>query len=117
MKPRPRHAAHLVLGLSVWFGWLGVMYAGLTLGCVLAPPPPGEGSLTWLNAALVALTIATTAGLLGYARLCWRAAQDPAPSADPRRRFLPGVGAALHLAAALATLFVGLPVLGLAPCV
>lgn len=40
------------------------------------------------------------------------------PMAAPRsRRFVASIGAALHASAALATLFVGLPLLALAPCV
>lgn len=116
MKPAPRHPLHLPLGLIVWSAWFVVMYAGLTIGCVLAPPPPEAGALTWVNGALGALTAATIAGLLWYARACWRAAGDEHARTDPLRRFVPSVGAAVHLAAAIATFFVALPLLRLPPC-
>jgi hypothetical protein len=117
MKPAPTHALQLPFGFIVWSVWFVAMYGGLSVGCALAPPPPAAGALTWLNGALAALTVLTCGWLLGCARRCWRAATLGAAAGETQGRFVPMVGAGLHLAAAVATAFVGLPLAGLPPCV
>ncbi len=114
MRPAPAHPLHLALGFTVWSAWLVAAYGGLTVGCVLAPPPPADGPINWINGVLGLLTVLTVAGLLYLAWRCARAAVegDARPS-----RFVPAVGAVLHGAAAFSTVFTGLPLAVLAPCV
>lgn len=116
MKPPPQSALHLTLGLTVWIAWLALIYAGLTVSCVIVPPDPAQGANNWLNVALGIFTLAVFAALLWYARGCWRAARR-GDDTDPRSRFLPTVGAALHLIGAISALFIGLTLLRLPPCI
>ncbi|NHN76096.1 hypothetical protein HA520_02125 [Azotobacter chroococcum] len=109
---RPEHPLQLALGLVVWSLWLVAVYAGLSLGCLLARPGDGLGPATWLNGLLGLFTLFTAAWLFGCAWRLWRAP----PPALAARRFVVRVGAAVHLLAGAATLFVGLPILALPPC-
>lgn len=112
-----RHPLQLALGFTVWSVWFVAAYGGLSLGCSAAPPPPQAGALNWLNGLLALLTLATAAGLSGCAWACWRArASQTAPQRLVGSRFIAPTAAALHAAAALATLFVGLPLVVLPPC-
>lgn len=112
------HPLQLVLGLTLWFAWFCAAYGGLSVACAVAPPPPERGAFTWVNVSLLLLTLATTAVLAWAAWLCARAAGLPAGTPDlAPRRFVAGVGAALHATAALSTAFVGLPLALLPPCV
>ena len=61
--PRKDHAWHLVLGLALWFAWFCATYGGLAAACSVAPPPPGAGPLTWLNAVALLVAAVCTAGL------------------------------------------------------
>ncbi|GAB3389279.1 hypothetical protein [Azotobacter armeniacus] len=109
---RPGHPLQLALGLIVWSLWLIAVYGGLSLGCVLARPGAGLGPATWLNGLLGGFSLLTAAWLFGCAWRLWRM-QPPALAA---RRFVVRVGVWVYLLAALATLFVGLPILALPPC-
>lgn len=109
---RPGHPLQLVLGLIIWSLWLVAVYGGLSLGCLLARPGAGLGPATWLNGLLGGFTLLTVAWLSGCA---WRLWQAPTPE-PAARRFVVRVGAWGYLLAALATLFVGLPILALPPC-
>jgi len=106
---------HLVLGLIIWAVWFVVLYGGLSVGCALAPPDVALGSLNWLNAVLLILTLGCTALLLYLGACCWqgRASAD----GDLQRQFIVHVGAAVHLLSAAAVLLVGLPVFALPPCI
>lgn len=110
---RPGHPLQLALGLSVWSLWFVAAYGGLSVACALAPPAAEQGAVTWLNALLGALTLITAAWLL---RQAWRLWRLPRPETTAGR-FVIRAGAGLDLLAALATLFVGLPIAGLPPCV
>ena len=113
-----RHPLQLALGFSVWSVWFVCAYGGLSIGCSLRPPAPDEGSGTWINLALALWTMAVAAGLTALAAACWRARAPAAADAPPvPQRFIAPVAAVLHLAAAVATLFVGLPLVALPPCV
>jgi hypothetical protein len=118
---RGPHPLHLVSGLTAWSAWFVAAYGGLSLACRLRPPGADEGAATWINAALLALTLLTVAALLLGALACWRARRPtPGEPSDagttPRRRFVAPVAAGLYLAAAVSTLVVGLPIVVLPPC-
>jgi hypothetical protein len=117
MKLPASHPLHLVLGLTLWFAWFCVVYAGLSVACAVAPPAPETGPFNGLNAGLLVLTVLTSL-LLGWAaRRCWRDAQQfPARSPPGRKRFVADASAALYALAAVSTLLVGLPLLVLPPC-
>lgn len=118
----PHSAWQLAAGFTVWSLWFVAVYGGLSVGCATAPPGAARGPFTGLNLALLVLTLATVIVLLGAAWIClqaWRSAQAPSQRGTEgavRRRFMAGLAALLHLSAALATVFVGLPLLWLPPC-
>ena len=107
----PGHPFQLALGLVIWSGWFIAVYGGLSVGCKLAPPAPMPGPFTWINLALLLITLPVVAGLLVLARRCWRFA------ATTTQPFIAQVAAGLHLSAAIATLAVAMPTLYLPPCV
>lgn len=108
----PSHPAQLLLGLTLWSLWFVILYGGLSVACVLAPPAPEQGALTAINAGLALLTLAIL-GLLVW--LAWRGV-TAARQATDHRRFIALLGAGLHLYAAAGVLFVGLPLVALPPC-
>lgn len=116
MIPAAGHPAHLLLGLLVWSIWFVALYGGLSVACAVAPPPVAAGALNWINGTLLLLTLLVTALLLAWARRCLAAVKPPAESGSGVTRFLPAMSAALYLAAAAATLAVGVPVIVLPPC-
>jgi hypothetical protein len=116
MIPAPAHASHLVLGLVVWSLYFVALYGGLSVGCAVSPPPASAGALTWLNGALLLLTLLVTALLLLQARRCLAAIRPSGETDTGLTRFLPAVSAALYLASAVAALAIGLPVIMLPPC-
>jgi hypothetical protein len=109
----PTHPLQLVLGLVVWSAWFVALYGGMSVGCALAPPDVARGPLTWINGALLVLTVATLAPLLYWSLRCWRARKA---SANREQRFLATMGAAVHMVAAGAVAAIGLPILVLPPC-
>lgn len=115
MKPSPFHPVQISLGLVVWSIWFVALYAGLAVACELAPGVPGKGPLL-LNVGFGVFTLATAALLALSAAACLRALRRE-PERPPRDRFVARVGAAVHLIALAATLFIGVPLLGLPPCV
>jgi hypothetical protein len=108
----PSHPLQLLLGLTLWSLWFVAIYAGLSVACELAPPAPGQGALTAINAGLGLLALATLA-LLGW--LAWRGLAAGRESVG-RARFIALVGAGLHLFSAVGVAFVGLPLVALPPC-
>lgn len=114
---RATHPIHLTLGLTIWAAWFVVAYGGLSLGCALHPPPAEARALTWINLSLGLVTIGTVALLLQAAGRLWRAAASAEAVKAPSGTFLLQIGAALYLVSAVATLFVGLPLAVLPPCV
>lgn len=114
----PNHAWHLVLGLTLWFAWFCATYGGVAVACAVAPPPPEAGPLTWVNAVVLGLAVACTAGFGVAAWWCARAARaERARPAAARRRFIARSSAWLYATAALATALVALPAVLLVPCV
>jgi hypothetical protein len=110
----PTHPLQLALGLVVWSAWFVALYGGMSVGCAVAPPDVARGPFTWINGALLVLTVLTLAPLLYWSLRCWRARPG---SADRERRFIAAMGAAVHLVAAGAVVAIGLPILVLPPCI
>lgn len=112
----PYHPMQLALGLIIWSFWFVALYAGLSIGCIVAPPLAEQGALNWLNLTLFAGTL-IIAGLLFYlAWLCHVAARAGADRDIPVRRFIARVALGIHLVAAIGTLALAIPVLRLPPC-
>lgn len=111
----PTHPMQLALGLIVWAIWFVVLYGGLSVGCAVAPPAPESGPLNWLNLLLGALTAVVVAWLLRQMFLCRQGARTK-DAGGSRRRFIAAVSAGVYAVAAISTVFIGLPVLGLPPC-
>ncbi len=110
------HPLHIVLGLMIWALWFVAMYGLLSVGCVVAPPAAQAGSLTWINVALLGLTLLTTAGLVGAGWRC-RKQRASMEEASAHRRFTVSVASVLYGLSAFATASIGLPVLVYPPCV
>jgi len=111
----PTHPMQLALGLIVWATWFVALYGGLSVGCTVAPPAVELGSLNWLNLLLGAFTVMVVVWLFRQMVLCWRSAGPKAAGLSPRR-FIATVSAGLYAVAVASTLFIGLPVIGLPPC-
>jgi hypothetical protein len=114
----PVHPLHLVIGLTIWFLWFSLLYGGVALACVVAPPAPPHTVFNAISAAGLAFTGATVLlfAWAGYA--AWRAggAVQEGPGAV-RSRFVARLSAALYGVAAVSTVAVGLPLLVVPPCV
>lgn len=106
------HPLHLIIGLALWCLWFVAIYSGLSVACAVAPPAPESGALTAINVSLGLLTAVTVALLAWLAVACLRAARRSAGLA----RFVAGVSAGLYLYSAIGVLFVGIPVIGVPPC-
>jgi len=111
----PYHPMHIPLGLVLWSIWFVASYAGLSVGCSLSPPEPLRGPWTWLNMLLAFSALLTMVALGALAWWCWRAGQRV--EVHPRERFVALLSAGTHTTAALATLFITLPMLVFPPCV
>lgn len=109
------HPLHLVLGLVLWSAWFVAMYGGLSVACALAPPAGVATTLTWINGVLLLLTLLAVILLLYWGWRCMQTAAA-ANAAQGGARFLSRVSAMVYLAAAGATLAIGLPVIVLPPC-
>ena len=105
------HPIQMAMGFIIWSVWFVVVYGGLSVACAVSPPSLRLGNVTWINAMLLGITLFTTLFLLGLAYRCWQAR----PSTD-NRRFVVWVAFAGYVTAAIATFAVGLPILGLPPC-
>ncbi|MDX1677012.1 hypothetical protein [Arsukibacterium sp.] len=116
---QPCHPAQLVIGLTIWSIWFVAMYAGLSVACQLAAPAEQQGPVNWLSAGLFLFTLLVLALLLALAWRTGRACLQRRKSADNAagvNYFTGYVSSVLYLAAAVATLAGGLPVLVFAPC-
>ena len=116
MKPSPFHPVQIPLGLAIWSAWFVTLYAGLAVACEVAPPPSGSGPLNGLNVGFGLFTLATAALFGAFALGCRRAARRE-PQRPSRELFVARIGAAVHLVALAATLFIGAPLLRLPPCI
>ncbi len=114
-RTSPFHPMQIPLGLVIWSLWFVLMYGGQAVVCTLAPPAPEQGVWNWLNAGLGLLTLAALGLLLGLAVHFWRLSRR-AQQLNERQLFVTKIAAGVHLIAALATLFVGIPLLQIPPC-
>lgn len=112
----PYHPLQLVLGLMIWTGWFVVIYGGVSIGCMLAPPGPEQGPFTWLNLTLLAGTLAISGVLVWFAWRCRQALRTGAEPA-PEQRFIARAGMAMHVIGALSILALAIPALRLPPCI
>ena len=110
----PYHPLHIPLGSLIWSLWFVAIYGGLSVACAVAPPAAQQGPWNWLN-MLLGLSAVVTLILLGaLARWSWRAGRRM--QQQPRERFVALLAAGTYVVAALATLFIALPILRLPPC-
>lgn len=109
------HPVQIPLGLIVWSLWFVAIYGGQAVVCKLSPPPPEQGIFNWLNGGLGLLTLFTLVLLLWLARHFWQLSRPP-HELNERQVFVTKLAAGIHMIAALATLFVGIPLLQIPPC-
>lgn len=107
------HPIHLVSGLTLWALFFVVIYAGLSVACSVAPPDPGRDMFTGINVGVGVVTLMTTA-LLGW--LAWASVTAGRRTALRRECYFAYVSAGMFLFSACGTLFVGLPIAMLPPC-
>ena len=119
MKPRWFSALHpmqIILGLIIWSVWFAGIYGAHGVACAVNPPDPQLGIVNWLNASFGVGTLAVVALLLWLAHRAWKLSRPP-HRLDERQLFVARVAAGIHLIAALSTLFIGLQLAFLPPCV
>ena len=111
------HPIHLVSGLILWGLFFVVIYAGLSVACSVAPPAPERDMFTGINAGVGVVTLVTTA-LLGW--LAWASVVAGRRAGRKeglgRESYFAYVSAGMFLFSACGTLFVGLPIAMLPPC-
>jgi hypothetical protein len=109
------HPVQIPLGLIIWSLWFVALYGGQAVICKVSPPAPEQGIWNWLNGGLGLFTLATLLLLLWLARHFWQLSRPP-HELNERQVFVTKLAAGIHFIAALATLFVGLPLLQIPPC-
>lgn len=114
-RTSPYHPIQIPIGLIIWSLWFVVVYGGFSVVCSVAPPDPELGIRNWLNATLGVLTLLTLTLLLWLARRFWRLSRKPHDLTE-QQVFVTKLAAGIHMIAALAALFVGIPLLQLPPC-
>ncbi len=111
----PGHPWQLGLGLVAWSVWFVVVYGGLSVGCVVAEPMPEHRQFNAINGTLLLVSLALVLWLAHASRTCARAARHM--PRDETAQFIAHAAAWLYAVAAVATVFVGAPMLALWPCV
>lgn len=111
----PGHPWQLGLGLVAWSVWFVFVYGGLSVGCAVAEPAPEHRQFNAINGTLLLVTLALVLWLAHASRTCARAARG-LPE-EETAHFIANAAAWLHAVAAIATVFVGAPMLALWPCV
>lgn len=114
MKLSPFHPLQIALGLIVWSAWFVALYAGVAVACERMAQPLQAGPYS-INLGLAVFTLLVALLPGGFALICWRAASR-AGARPGRERFIARLGAAIHLTAMSAMLFIALPLLQLPPC-
>lgn len=113
----PYHPMQLAMGLIVWIAWFILKYSALAFVCEWAPPSVEQGAHTWINAVLLAGSLAIAGLLLYWANRCWRAARfDRARNDQAIDLFIVRLGVGINLLGAIVTLSQGLISLLLPPC-
>ncbi|AHL75179.1 hypothetical protein CH92_08670 [Stutzerimonas stutzeri] len=110
------HPMQIPFGLTIWSLWFAAMYGSQAVICSIAPPDPDQDVFNWLNASFGVLTLIVVALLLWLGRRSWRLSRKP-HELDERQVFVTKVASGIHFIAALATVFVGLQLAFLPPCV
>jgi hypothetical protein len=111
----PGHPWQLGLGLVAWSVWFVVVYGGLSVGCAVAEPMPERRQFNVINGTLLLVSLALVLWLALASRTCARAARRM--PGDETAQFIAHAAAWLYAVAAVATVFVGAPMLALWPCV
>ncbi|WP_159712813.1 hypothetical protein [Geminicoccus flavidas] len=115
---RPAFLLVIALGYTLWGGALVVLYGVLSLGCVFGWEEVMLGPLTLQRGLLLLLWLLSVLviALLSWQTCAWlQAARAGRPT--PLARFTLWLAAACSIAAAGATLFMGLPILGASACI
>lgn len=107
------HPIHLVSGLTLWGLFFVVIYGGLSVACSIAPPDPERDMFTGINAGVGVVTLVTTLLLLW---LAWASMQAGRKAGLGRECYFAYISAGMFLFSACGTLFVGLPIAMLPPC-
>lgn len=107
------HPLHLVTGLAIWALWFASVYGGLSLGCMISQTPETLMAGSWINIVLIAVTLLVAVLLFMLAIKCWGGATSNIAKLP---KFIRRVSGALYLAAAIAVMAIGLPMLVLPPC-
>ena len=115
------HPIHLVSGLTLWGLFFVVIYAGLSVACSVAPPEPERDMFTGINAGVGVVTLVTTLLLLWLAWASMQAGSKAGSKAGRkeglgRECYFAYISAGMFLFSACGTLFVGLPIAMLPPC-
>ena len=114
-RTSPFHPVQIPIGFIIWSLWFVAIYGGQAVACAISPPPPEQGIWNWLNGGLGLLTLLTAALLFWLTRYFWKLPRS-GQQLDERQQFVTRLTAGVHLIAALATLFVGVPLLQIPPC-
>jgi hypothetical protein len=105
-----------IAGFVIWASAFAVLYGMQGLGCTLDLQSVmflGSNVLTLTLAALWILHLGACVALLWYARSLWR----PGPGVETQAKtFLAAVTCLVAATGAIATVYIGLPVLFLPPC-
>ncbi|OEC36433.1 hypothetical protein SAMN05216600_101410 [Pseudomonas cuatrocienegasensis] len=110
----PYNPIHIPLGFIIWSLWFVALYGGLSVACEVAAPPAEAAQWTWLNALLLAGTLAIVVLLAALTHGFWRASQRARQR--PKERFVAWTAAGVNAIAALACVFIALPILSMPPC-
>lgn len=114
-RTSPFHPVQIPIGFIIWSLWFVAIYGGQAVVCATNPPAPEQGIWNWLNGGLGLLTLLSAALQLWLTRYFWKLS-GPGRELNERQMFVTRLAAGVHLIAALATLFVGLPLLQIPPC-
>jgi len=110
------HPMQIPFGLIIWSIWFAALYGSHAVACTIAPPDPNLGIFNWLNASFGIFTLVVVALLLWLGWRSWRLSRPP-HDLDERQVFVTKVASGIHFIAALSTVFVGLQLAFLPPCV
>ena len=110
------HPIQIPFGLTIWSLWFAIMYGAHAVVCSIAPPDPNLGVFNWLNASFGLFTVLVIVLLLWLGRRTWKLSHEPNDFND-RQVFVIKVSSGIHFIAALATVFVGMQLVFLPPCI
>ncbi|WP_131782803.1 hypothetical protein [Legionella gresilensis] len=109
-----KHPLSLIIGLVIWSIWFIFIYSALSVACAIVPPAIVD-SFTWINSILLVSTLITTILQLYLALGYWQKLRLSELKDNPNS-FILWVAVGGFLAAAFATLSIGLMVLFFRPC-